>query len=139
MLPVRDNTSKAAAAAIARREYPALFTDYQAGGLTNLSYEDLVAGEIRKGSSLDVAAPRVACAHPQAARQAIAKRGQADKPEVSVPVREWIARAPTRTKLEVNWKPIRSGWPTKWKTQMKSVAQKTDGAQGRKVSILIFQ
>jgi hypothetical protein len=64
----RDKVSKAKAAATARKEYPRLFSSYQASvGLSN-SYRRLVEDEIRKGNTVDVACRKIGYAYPGLAR-----------------------------------------------------------------------
>jgi regulator of RNase E activity RraB len=78
----RDGCTRAAAQTKARLENPTLFQNYQQSGLVGnaadsgqqlTTYDKMVRAEIRKGCSPNVAAQRVSYAHPDLARQTLAK------------------------------------------------------------------
>ena len=75
MVAERYNVSKTVAASRARKEFPTLYEDYRnsVGVAKSSSYDQLVDDEIRKGCSAVVARQRVAYAHPELARDQIAK------------------------------------------------------------------
>jgi hypothetical protein len=75
MIAERDGVSKPVAAGRARKEFPDLFDDYRnsVGVAKSSSYDQLVDNEIQKGCSVVVARQRVAYAHPELARESLAK------------------------------------------------------------------